>query len=312
MKPANRIQTTWQKFSIGIISALAACLLTLTPPFAAADDRPVIEVNFSITGIMFDEDTSAAIQPEIEQMVSARAGLSLGYLRWIPSSSTTQETAQWNVSLNVETIPITTDDGETTSGFIGTLKHSGILNAKEYVFVQTEENETIYPLGRPISKEQTALVNDISSQLDKQLETLLKSQQVTVFLRNIPLADNVIADNSLVLVPVKKRDLRTEADSLLAVEFKHNQKSGLLNLETTDEVTEDGEYKGYVLAQVMKFSLVPVTINTPTYWDEKLSPIIDSAEDVKVFMLSYSPSLSGGLDTEGGIVNEPDVEGEMP
>ena len=312
MKPANRIQTTWQKFSIGIISALAACLLTLTPPFAAADDRPVIEVNFSITGIMFDEDTSAAIQPEIEQMVSARAGLSLGYLRWIPSSSTTQETAQWNVSLNVETIPITTDDGETTSGFIGTLKHSGILNAKEYVFVQTEENETIYPLGRPISKEQTALVNDISSQLDKQLETLLKSQQVTVFLRNIPLADNVIADNSLVLVPVKKRDLRTEADSLLAVEFKHNQKSGLLNLETTDEVTEDGEYKGYVIAQVMKFSLVPVTINTPTYWDEKLSPIIDSAEDVKVFMLSYSPSLSGGLDTEGGIVNEPDVEGEMP
>lgn len=307
MKPANHLYTAWQSLSVATMPVLAACLFVLAPIFAAADDRPVIEVNFSIEGVMFDEDTSRAIRPKIEQMVSTRAGLSLGYLRWLPSSPSTEETAQWNVSLNVETIPITTDDGEARSGFIGTLKHSGVLDTKEYAFVQTEENEKIYPLGRPISKEQTALINDISSQLDKQLETLLKSQQVTVFLRNIPLADNVIADKKLVLVPVKKRDLHTEADSVLAVEFKHNEKSGFINLETTDEVREEGEYKGYVIAQVMKFSLVPVTINTPTYWDEKLSPIIDSAEDVKVFMLTYSPSLSGGLTVTDGNVGEPDL-----
>ncbi|MBT8074788.1 MAG: hypothetical protein HKP21_13900 [Xanthomonadales bacterium] len=285
----------------------ATLLLLLTPAYAGADDRPVIEVKFSIEGAIFNEEINQAIQPEIEQMISTRAAKSLGYLNWIPSSPTLQETAQWNVTLKVEKVPVTTDDGGTTSGFIGTLKHRGVLADQEFMFDQTEENETIYPLGRPIpAQERTILVNDISAQLDKQLETLFKSPQVKAYLRNIPIVDEVIADNELVLIPVKKRDLRTEADSVLAVEFKHNEKTGRLDLETTDEVTEEGQYEGYVIARVMDLRLVPITIVTPTYWDEKLSPIIDSAEEVKVFMLSYSPSLSGGLDAENGVVSEPD------
>jgi len=58
MKPANRLHTTWQSLSVATMPVLAACLLVLAPTFAAADDRPVIEVNFSIEGIMFDDDTS--------------------------------------------------------------------------------------------------------------------------------------------------------------------------------------------------------------------------------------------------------------
>ena len=288
-------------------AALAALLLLFAPALAAADDRPIIEVMFSIEGAIFNEEINAAIQPEIEQMISTRAEKTLGYLNWTPGSADTQETAQWHVLLKVEKVPVTTDDGGTTSGFIGTLGHHGLLGDKKWAFEQIEDKETIYPLGRPIpAQEGTLLVNDISGQLDKQLETLFKSPQVKDFLRNIPIVDQVIADNELVLVPVRKRDLRTEADSVLAVKFKHNEKSGRLDLETTDEVTEEGQYEGYVIARVMDLRLVPVTIATPTYWDDKLSPIIDSAEDVKVFMLSYSPSLSGGLDAENGVVSEPD------
>lgn len=307
MKHPNPMQLFRRYARLIAITAPATLLLLLAPAFAGADDRPVIEVKFTIEGAIFNQQINAAIQPEIEEMISTRAEKTLGYLNWMPSSPDTQETAQWHVTLKVEKVPVTTDDGSTTSGFIGTLKHRGLLADEEVPFDQTEENETIYPLGRPIpAQEQTILVDDISMQLDKQLETLFKSPQVKGFLRNIPIVDEVIADNDLVLVPVRKRDLRTEADSVLAVEFKHNEKSGRLDLETTDEVTEEGQYEGYVIARVMDLRLVPVTIVTPTYWDEKLSPIIDTAKEVKVFMLSYSPSLSGGLDAENGIVSEPD------
>jgi len=308
MKIASSILAIRRCAPTPAVAALAAFLLLFAPAFAAADDRPVIEVNFSIEGAIFNEDINTAIRPEIEQMISTRAEKSLGYLNWMPGSPDTQETAQWHVTLKVEKVPVTTDDGSTTSGFIGTLEHRGVLAEQELAFDQTEENETIYPLGRPIpAQDQTILMDDISMQLDKQLETLFKSPQVKAFLRNIPIVDKVITDNELVLVPVRKRDLRTEADSVLAVEFKHNEKNGRLDLETTDEVTEEGQYEGYVIARVMDLRLVPVTIVTPTYWDEKLSPIIDSAKEVKVFMLSYSPSLSGGLDTENGVVSEPDL-----
>lgn len=306
MKHFSPMQLVRQCTPAAVATALATLLL-LSPVYAGADGRPIIEVKFSIEGAIFNEEINKAIQPDIEQMISTRAEESLGYLNWMPGSPATQETAQWHVTLRVEKVPVTTDEGGTTSGFIGTLKHQGVLAEREVAFDQTEDNETIYPLGRRIpAQERVILTDEITAHLDKQFETLFKSQQVKAYLRNIPIVDKVIADNELVLVPVRKRDLRTEVDSVLAVEFKHGGRDGRLDLETTDEVTEEGQYEGYVIARVMDLRLVPVTIVTPTYWDEKLSPIIDSAEEVKVFMLSYSPSLSGGLDADNGVISEPD------
>lgn len=313
MRNSHAITSYWQWLSLTAATPLLSCLLLLTPALLLADDRPVIEVKFSIEGDEFDglnQQSREAIQIKVEDQISTLAERRWGFLDWSRSSSSVPEAAQWNVTLKVDKIPITTDSGDTTAGFIGTLQHSGKLGARVLDFDQIPENETIYPIGSFIPfQNATDLENDISRQLDKQLEPLFQSPQVEAYMKQIPIIDRVIADaaHSRVLVPVKMHDLRTGGDSVLAVVFLHDNNRGQLNLETAGEVPEDGLHKGYVIGRVQDLRLFPITIDTPTWWDDKLFPVITSAVEVKVFMLSYSPSLSGGWETENGLISEPDL-----
>ena len=142
------------------------------------------------------------------------------------------------ITLEVETRQITNDTGGLSTGTIATLRHAGLLASHEFPFHQTEENETIYPIGRLIPfTDTTALGDDVASQLERQLHTLLESQEVQAYLKKIPIVERIIADadKTRVVVPVRTSDLRTDVDSILRVNFKDsNNQPGRLDLPGQD------------------------------------------------------------------------------
>ena len=293
---------------------LTVLAFVFLPGLALADDRPVVQVNFSIEGDLFNGLTAAdlaEIEAKVEEKICTLAEKRWGFLDWSHELPASADTAQWNIALGVEIKQVTNDAGGMSTGFIGTLEHSGLLAARKFSFEQTEENETIYPMGRSIPfQDAIALEDDISRQLDKQLGSLFESWEVGGYLQKIPIVEEVIADvdHTRVLIPVQISDLRTQGDSVLAVFFiSPDNNRGRLDLETAAEVVEDGQHKGYVIGRVTDLRLFPVTISTPTWWDDQLSTVLDTATDVKVYMISYSPSLAGSSTTDGNIVLDPDM-----
>ena len=300
------------RVSVGVL--LAVLVLVFPPGPALADDRPLIQVNFNFEGVLFNglsAEDRAAVESKVEEKICVLAEKRWGFLDWSHESPASANTAQWNVTLGMEIKQVTNDAGGTSTGFIGTLEHSGLLAARKFTFQQTEENETIYPMGRSIPfQDANALEDDISRQLDKQLGSLFESREVSGYLQQVPIVEEIIADaaNTRILVPVQISDLRTQGDSVLAVFFiDPNNNRGRLDLETAAEVPEEGQHKGYVIGRVTDLRLFPITITTPTWWDDQLSTILGTATDVKVYMISYSPSLAGSSTTDGNIVLDPDM-----
>ena len=299
-------------FAAGYIFLFASPLI-----FSAADlraeGRPGIQVNFDFEGlalIALSEDDRKTIKSEAEIMVSDLAERDWGFLDWSNEPSTIANAATWNITFKVEVRQITSDSGGLISGTIGTLSHTGRLAASEFTFDQLDEDETIYPLGRLIPfDDRVALGTDLTRQLDKQLKILFQRLEVRTYILNIPLVERVIADaeNERFLVPLKTSDLRTDDNSILRVKFKDsNNRPSRLDLETFESVPEEGQYEGFVVAWVTNLRLHEVNIDTPTEWDDKLLPIINTATDVKVYMKEYFPSLTPGSVAVDGIVSDPE------
>lgn len=300
----------------GVFTAtlLTCCAWFLLSGQLVADDRPPILVNFSFEGDMFaglPAAERARIETSVEEKLCELAESRWGFLNWTHDLPEPSGSAQWNVVLSVEIRPVTKDNGETTAAFIGTLKHSGLHEARSFAFVQNEENETIYPMGRSIPFHNAqALEDDLLRQLDRQLGSLLEKNEVEAYLQKIPIADNLITDsaNTRVLVPVQINDLRTRRDSVLEVSFiSSDQQQGFLELLTAREVVDEGEHKGYVHGRVKDFDLPQVNFPLPTYWDDQMSTVLGSATDFKVYMIDYRSSPAGASVTEDNIVLEPDM-----
>jgi len=300
------------------ISAAASVFLFAIPvlfpdAYLQAEERPRVQVNFQFEGRLFDRITTenrALIKSRAEEKVCELAEARWGFLNWSNELIPEQSTATWNITLAVEARQIPTDSGGTTLATIATLRHSGQVVSEQFTFPQTEENETIYPLGRTIPfTDSQALGDDVSTQIGNQLVNLLESSDVWFFLESIPIVERVIADadETRIFVPLKNSDLRTDVDSILRVKFKSSDnQSGSLDLETTEEVSEEGEYTGYIRSRVMDLRLSPVTIVTPTWWDPQLLAIIGSASEVKVYMEIYNANLAPGSVAVDGIVSDPE------
>jgi len=303
---------TWACAVMGPSIVILAVLFPATG--LRAEERPVIRV-----GLKFEGGLSGLISPESREVIKARAENRLcelaekrwGFLDW-SNDPAVETSAEWEITFNVETRQITNDTGGLSKGTIASLGHTGVLASHPFPFRQTEDNETIYPIGRLIPfNDPAALGDDIDSQLDRQLTSLLESQEVKLFLKKIPIVERIIADadNTRLVVPVKTNDLRTDEDSILRVDFRDsNNRPGRLDLETTESVMDDGQYKGYVVAWVTDLRLHQVSIATPTPWDDKLLPVINSATDVKVYMNVYNPSLTPAPVSADGIVTDPGAE----
>ena len=281
--------------------------------YLQAEERPRVQVNFQFEGQLFDRITTenrALIKSRTEEMVCELAEARWGFLDWSNELTPEQSAVVWNITLSVEARRIPTDSGGTTLATIATLRHSGQVFAVPFSFPQTEENETIYPLGRTIPfTDSQALGDDVSTQIGNQLVNLLESSQVWEFLESIPIVERVIADadESHIFVPLRNSDLRTDVDSILRVKFKSSDNQlGSLDLETSEEVSEEGQYAGYVRSRVMDLRLSPITIATPTWWDPQLLAIISSASEVKVYMETYNANLAPGSVAIDGVVSDPE------
>lgn len=299
----------------------AGCILLFASPlfFSSADlraeDRPGIQVNFNFEGlalIALSDNDRKTIKSAAEIMVCDVAERDWGFLNWSNDPSTNANAATWNITFKVEARQITSDSGALITGTIGTLSHAGRLEAREFPFDQLEDDETIYPLGRLIPfDDRVALGNDITKQLGQQLKTLFQRSEVKTFILNIPLVERVIADaeKERFVVPLKTSDLRTDVNSVLRVKFRDsNNRPGRLELETSESVTEEGQYEGYVVAWVTNLRLHGPDVRdiaTPTPWNEKLLPVINTATDVKVYMKEYFPSLAPGSVIVDGIESDP-------
>jgi len=294
------------------IVLLGFCLYFPSAP-VRAEDRPIIQVSFQFEGALAQRipaDKRAAIAAKVENTVSRLAENRWGFLHWTNSLPPPASAAKWTLTLEIQTRQITNHAGGTSTGSIATLRHAGQLGSDKVLFEQTEGKETIYPLGRLIPfHDPVALVDDIETQLDEQLGSLFESLPVKTFLKSIPIVERVIVDasNSRLVVPLKISDLRSDVDSMLRVSFVDaNNRPSRLDLETAAQVPEEGNHKGYVVGWVKEQRLFTAVISTPTWWDPQLISVIDTARDVKVYMISYSPSLTGSMVTDEGVVSEPD------
>jgi hypothetical protein len=301
----------------GVFTAVLTFIYSLSllfpDAYLRAEERPVIKVDFRFEGSLFEripEEKRTAIEVKAENELCDLAERRWGFLDWTNDPSTAATSAEWIVTIKIETLDVTNNTGGLSEATIVTLNHTGSLASEATQFIQTEGNETIYPIGSLIPvTDPTALGDDITSQLDHQLLSLLESSDVKTYLGEIPIVERIIADaeNSRLVVPLRKSDLRTEEDSVLWVKFKDSKnRSSRLDLETFESVTEAGQYEGYVVAWVKDLRLHQVNINTPTDWDDKLLPVINSATDVKVYMNEYNASLTPGSVAVGGVVSEPE------
>jgi hypothetical protein len=314
MRLTNKIPANVRMTVFAVASMFLFAIPVLFPgAYLQAEERPRVQVNFQFEGRLFDRITTenrALIKSRAEEKVCELAEARWGFLDWSNELSPAQSAAVWNITLSVEARQIPTDSGGTTLATIATLRHSGQIVSDQFSFQQTEENETIYPLGRTIPfTDPQALGDDVSTQIGNQLVNLLESLEVWGFLENIPIVDRVIADadEARIFVPLKNSDLRTDVDSILRVKFKSSDnKSGSLDLETSEEVSEEGQYTGYVRSRVMDLRLSPITIATPTWWDPQLLTIIGSASEVKVYMETYNANLAPGSAAVDGIVSDPE------
>lgn len=291
------------------------CCLSMVFPVSnvLAEERPSIRVSFEFEGQLFDRiplENREDIKGKAEEKVCELAEERWGFLDWTNDQSAADSAAAWKVKLKVDIRQITNDAGNQVPATIATLSHAGELAANEVPFRQTPINEEIYPIGRMIPfTDPTALDQDIEAQLVKQLDTLLVSDKVRIFLYSIPIAETVIADaeKARLVVPLKSRDLRTDVDSKLRVKFKRSDNwSGWLDLETAKEVSEEGQHSGYVIGELVKVRIDPFNFPTPTPWNDHLSTVVESASEIKVYMEEYNASLVPGPVVGDGIAGEPD------
>jgi len=213
--------------------------------------------------------------------------------------------------LEEEVLALTDESGEVFEDSIIRLDHSGVIGDTTFGFDQGVDRRILYQWGQPKPVQSaTVLADDIDTRLGVQLGELLESFEVENFLEKIPLGTTLIADaeKHRLVVPLRIEDLRADRESVLGVVFMAPaDQEGLLELEAAAAVTEEGDHKGYVVGRIMDVVFVGITVQPRIWWHQEVVDLITESSDVKIFMLQYSPSLSGTASTDGGVVLDPDA-----
>jgi hypothetical protein len=287
------------------------CLLI--PASLTADERQKIYIQFIIEGQQFDNLPPSGrdrIEADVVKKFSTIAENQWGFIDWTSEPPPSADAIEWKIILRLKSTNLDRDGGGISIGYSATLEHYRKLtiDGNPIRFSQTPDNETIYALGSIIPFQNADdLGEDISRQLDKQLGDLLQSKDVRTFLQNVPIVEQVIAEETRIVVPVNFRDLRSEDDSELKVKISGDHSSGSLKLVTASEVQDQGQYQGFIIGFVTGVTIHPLIIPTPL-WDPPpaLTEAINSASEVKVYMITYKPSGAGNSPTDGELILEPD------
>ena len=292
----------------------AAVLLVLVAGATLADpDRPSIRVVFKLDAPTFsdlDEADLVDVAERATATLSERANRRWGFLEWAADPAS-EPVAEWIIVLEEEVLALTDESGEVFEDSIIRLDHSGVIGDTTFGFDQGVDRRVLYQWGQPKPVQSaTVLADDINTRLGVQLGELLESFEVENFLEKIPLGTTLIADaeKHRLVVPLRIEDLRADRESVLGVVFlAPADQEGLLELEAAAAVTEEGDHKGYVVGRIMDVVFVGITVQPRIWWHQEVVDLITESSDVKIFMLQYSPSLSGTASTDGGVVLDPDA-----
>jgi len=307
----QQLRNPGRRFRIGFTVAVLCVLVAGAAP--AAPDRPSIRVVFKLdapTFSDFEEADLARVAERAMDTLSARANRRWGFLEW-GAEPASEPVADWIIVLAEEVLAVTDESGEVFEDSVIRLEHSGVIGDTTFGFDQSENRRTVYLWGQPKPVQAAAvLADDIEDRLDTQLGELLESFEVENFLEKIPLGSTLITDaeKHRLVVPLKIEDLRADRESVLGVVFMAPaDQEGLIELEAAAAVTEEGDHKGYVVGRIMDVVFVGITVQPRIWWHQEVVDLITESSDVKIFMLQYSPSLSGTASTDGGVILDPDA-----
>lgn len=191
------------------------------------------------------------------------------------------------------------------------LEHHARTDDREFELPQTPEHRQLYRLGEVLPTQNSdRLALRIRDQLSSQLNDNYLAQAQQLFLRLIPLSDEVMADPSKerVVVPIRLREIKATSDSLLGVRLKANEEEyGKIVMKASSRVVEDGNLKGCVRGRIHQFEVPPIDdLDLPTWWDDRLPDVLSQTHTKEVYMHEYFLDLAARTETTGGLVIEPD------
>lgn len=295
-----------------MVWAAALCVLAAGATLAGPD-RPTIRVVFKVDAPTFSDLGETGIDEVAKRAtatLSEKANRRWGFLEW-SADPASDPVAEWTIVLEEEVLALTDESGQVFEDSVIRLDHSGTIGDTTFSFDQGLDRRVLYQWGQPKPVQSaTVLADDIDTRLGSQLGELLESFEVENFLEKIPLGTTLIADaeKHRLVVPLKIEDLRADRESVFGVVFvAAADEEGLLELEAAAAVTEEGDQKGYVVGRIMDVIFVGITVPPRIWWNQEVADLIADSSDVKIFMLQYSPSLSGTASTDGGVVLDPDA-----
>lgn len=293
------------------------------PSALLAEGRPPVHVAFNFEGDIFEEFFTAEQLQDVSSHAADRfielAGKRRGFLEWTRKTPCPEGRAAacWAITLKQWVREVPLDSGGSSEGWIVTLEHSWRQGDQFRTFPQPEETKTVYPfnsssipLGRP-----EALKTDLVNHLDNYLPDLFELEEdgkklVDQFLNNIPIADRVIADASLkaLILPIKHGDLKATRMTKLKVDLQYGPGSlysqGWLLLDAASAVREgDPSRIGQIKGKVTEVTIDPMEVAPlPTWWNPQFPQAIDSATDIRVYMVRYDQLLEGSATVSNGAV----------
>ena len=218
-----------------ISAVLTVMTLSLLSGYGLASTRPVIHVTFEFELLPPYDDQ---IGPERRTKLStcivnrfiAKAERKWGFVQW-SSSASSEKSPSWQLKLKLDGPRLASGRGWVTS-----LIQSRSLTGRNFEPFELLEYQDVYALNNQDFSyhDWKTLERDISDQLDKQLQGLLKDDQVKDFMGKIPIAHKVIAEkeNQGLVIPFRFKDLRASNKTSLRITFinPENGKQGTIDL----------------------------------------------------------------------------------
>lgn len=299
----QRINRHPLSLSAFIVIILIGVTLLLIGENAWADGRKKVYVSFKFDGRRFGlipEEVRKEISDDLANDLATKAEEQYQFLNWVVGSPPSSEEPSWTVTLKAEVVSSTKADGTEKKDRIGRLLHLGSMFGKSIQFEQVD----IYPQGSSIPfRDPVKLKKDVESEFELQLSTLLQTKNVRDFINNIPISENVYADevNQVVIIDFNFNDLHTDTNTKLRVELvdSSDEKSGTLKL-VAQKFDGSGEHTGLVKGYFTEV-MIPVIrgFSEKNYWHSDFPEVIGAVKNKKVFMESYSPSVFAGVSNHG-------------
>jgi len=302
----------WPTRSSPLLLGVAICLIAVAGTGLAQTERPTVAVSFDMSQSPF-AGMSAADRDDIAQAVVDKLATSAtrrwGFLDWVPAGNgSVTADAAWTIKIEVEVKTITVNGVEFPAETVY-LNHYADTDGQAVRLHQSDEAQRLYDMGapRPLQDPQ-GLKEDLLKKLGEQLDQLLNGRQVEQALFKVQLSDQLMFDenNEHIIVPFRLSDLRAEQEVQFKVRLVPVQAvRDDFELEE-DGAVDEGEHEGYIIARIIDWSVRSIDVSTPEDWVPELPALMSSFDAAHVFLQDYSPSLSGAVNTDDGVVLDPE------